>query len=800
MTVTKSFQRQAANRPTPMALPFPTTARATATGAAQLHVTLLATLAVLAAIVALLLTAQPLAAQGEDEPIQPAAALALPADFVDEAVVGNLSATYAWTYTPDGRILFLERGSATTLDINVASIRVYKNGALLDQRAAVFDVCGDGERGALGITVDPNFASNGFVYLYYSRQGPSSPVCAYGSFGAGNPGPRNRVSRVQMVGDTVVAGSERVLIDTIATDTGIHNGGDLHFGADGNLYISVGDSGIVPSPADDTNYLNGKLLRIRPDTDADGGYTIPADNPFTAASDPNSVLCGNAAVMPASGPCREVFAYGLRNPFRFSIRPGTSSPYIGDVGGGAWEEIDVATSGGNYGYPVREGPCAAGVLCAQPAPPSGYADPIYSYPHIVINANSDSAVIGGAFYVGPGSGVGYPAGYADSYFFADFIRGFMRRLVFNSSNSTWQAVAPDFATGLEGIIGIRPDPSGDLCYMRFLTTNARVHELRCIRYRPNVNQPPVAQLSVTPQSGPLNTIYSYSAAGTTDPDGNLPLTYFWDFGDGAELTTTVASATHQYATAANATTTLVVRDSGVPPANSLPVSVTVYPSNVPPTATIVLGNVTAPARNQKFYAGDTWSYAAVNASDDQPLPADAYEWDVEFHHREHFHPFLSGLTGTSGQFTIPTGGEMDPVIWYRVVLRLTDARGQTSVITKDIFPQTVMLRLESAPVGMTLLLDGIAGVAPFERERVVGLQVSVTAPLSQTVDSKVYRWLSWSDGGAREHPVSVPVAPTTWRATYELVAATPTPVTPAPPTPPVTPTPQARNYLPLIKK
>lgn len=793
---TTNFARQAAARPALAAL-LPAKRP-------PLHWMLL--LAALAALAALLITALPAAAQ-DDEPVQPAAVLALPEDFVDELVVGELSATYAWTWTPDGRILFLERGSATSLDINVASIRVYKNGALLPDRAATWSVCGDGERGALGIALDPNFASNGYLYVYYSRWGPANPVCAYGTFSAGNPGPRNRVSRLQMVGDTVVAGSERVLIDTIATDTGIHNGGDLHFGADGNLYISVGDSGIVPSPADDTNYLNGKILRIRPDTDEDGGYSIPADNPYTATSSPTSVLCGNAAVMPATGPCREIFAIGLRNPFRFSIRPGTSTPYVGDVGGGAWEEIDVVESGGNYGYPVREGPCAAGVLCPQPAPPSGYNDPIYSYPHIVINANSDSAVIGGSFFVGPGSGIGYPASYQQSYFLADFIRGFVRRLTYNAGTGAWQAVTPDFATGFEGIIGIRPDPSGDLCYMRFLTTNDRIHELRCIRYRPDQNQPPVAQLSVTPQSGPLNTIYSFSAAGSSDPDGNLPLSYHWNFGDGATLTTTVPSATHQYATAVNFTTTLTVRDSGVPPLTSAPVQVTVFPSNTPPTATIELANLTDPARNLEFYAGDTWSFTAVNASDDQPLPADAYVWDVEFHHREHYHPFLSGLTGSSGQFAIPTSGEYDPVIWYRVVLYLTDARGQTSIITKDLFPTTVLLQIESEPAGLQLLVDGVPGVTPYRRERVVGLRVSVTASSPQTAGGKTWTFKSWSDGGAREHVVVVPVAPTPLRASFETAAVTPSP-TPPSPTPP-TPTPPGGSptpvptpifgYLPLVK-
>src|SRR5438105_2425641 len=103
----------------------------------------------------------------------------LPPGFVDDTVVSGLWSPRAFVFTPDGRILFAERGGVASSDNSVASIRVFKNGVLLAQRALTFDVCGDGERGFLGMALDPHFSSNGYLYIYYTRQGPSSS-CQYG--------------------------------------------------------------------------------------------------------------------------------------------------------------------------------------------------------------------------------------------------------------------------------------------------------------------------------------------------------------------------------------------------------------------------------------------------------------------------------------------------------------------------------------------------------------------------------------------------------------------------------------------
>ena len=728
----------------------------------------------------------------ETPAVQAVPPLNLPPGFNDEVVVDGLLAPRAFAFAPDGRLFILERGSATSNDINFASLRIFKNGALLPQRALTVNTCGDSERGLLGIALDPNFASNGYIYLYYTRQATSGPACAYNTYADGNPnGPRNRISRFTMSGDLAVPGSEKVLVDNIVTDIGFHNAGDLQFGLDGYLYASTGDGGI-PTLSPDTWTLNGKILRILPTAAEPRGY-VTTGNPFHSTS--GARYCGTTPPESSTGPCREVYAYGLRNPFRFSIIPsmsgipGAGQPIVADVGGGAWEEIDIVTAGGNYGYPTREGPCSAGVLCTPPFQPSGFADPIYAYPHEVLNENLDSAVIGGAFYTGSTSGLSYPPEYVNNYFLAEFVRGFIRRLTYDSGSGTWNAVTPEFATGGSGIIGLKTGLDGNLYFMTFTSDSERTGQIHRITYTASANQPPYAQISADPISGPVGTAFNFSAAGSSDPDGNLPLTYHWNFGDGVTTTTTTPNVTHTYNSAGTRTVTLTVTDSGNPPATSAPATVNVYPGNNPPSGQIVLTNLTDASRVNMYYAGDTFAYSVANASDDQPLPADAFSWEVVFHHREHTHPFLPYLPNASGQFSIPNTGETDPVVWYRVYLHIRDVGGLMTTVHRDILPITTNITLMTNQAGGDIVVEGATFDGPHTVTRVVGLRIGIGVPSPQSLGGVNYSFNSWSQGGGQWQTITVPAAPMTFTA--YLVPGTPT----NSPTP-LTPTPTATNTQP----
>ena len=218
-------------------------------------------------------------------------AATLPEGFIETAISG-LSNPTAMQIAPDGRIFVCQQGGA---------LRVIKNGVLLPAPFITLSVDPSGERGLLGIAFDPNFATNNFLYLYYTV--PSNPR-------------RNRVSRFTANGDVVVPGSEVIIweLDFLTSATN-HNGGAIHFGPDGKLYIAVGENATEENAQTLGNML-GKMLRIN------SNGTIPEDNPFFGIADGNN---------------RSIWALGLRNPFTFAFQPGTGRMFINDVGQDTWE-------------------------------------------------------------------------------------------------------------------------------------------------------------------------------------------------------------------------------------------------------------------------------------------------------------------------------------------------------------------------------------------------------------------------------------------------------------------------------
>jgi glucose/arabinose dehydrogenase len=212
-------------------------------------------------------------------------------------------------------------------------------------------ICSNSERGLLGVAVDPQFATNQYIYLYYTFRRPGGDC---GQRTATTP--VNRVSRFVLPASKVIdPATETVLIDNIPSYNGNHNGGDVQFGRDGYLYVSVGDSGCDPvgdsgcaganDAARDVNTLSGKVLRIT----KDGG--IPAENPWQGAGTARCGSASNGATPGGSAAagvrCQEVFAWGLRNPFRLAFDPNAAETrfFILDVGQDVWEEINEAKAG-----------------------------------------------------------------------------------------------------------------------------------------------------------------------------------------------------------------------------------------------------------------------------------------------------------------------------------------------------------------------------------------------------------------------------------------------------------------------
>jgi len=334
-----------------------------------------------------------------------------PAGFTrDPSWVTGLSGATAIAQTPDGRMLVTEQGG---------TLRVVTGQSLVSTPAIALTVDSSGERGLLGVAVHPNFASNGYVYLYYTT--PSG-------------GTHNRISRYTLSppsADTIDPGSEQIIAELPALSSATnHNGGALHFGADGKLYVGVGENANGANSQDLTTRL-GKVLRYNDDG------TIPGDNPFVATT---------------TGANQAIWAMGLRNPFSFAVQPGTSTIYINDVGQSTWEEINLGTAGANYGWPNSEGPDNL---------TSAYTGPLFAYNHNAASPPGSGlggfftgiAIIGGAFY--PDSGP-FPAAYRGSYFFADLGSEFVAR--YDAANNaaysfgTLDDAPVGMLTGLDGAL------------------------------------------------------------------------------------------------------------------------------------------------------------------------------------------------------------------------------------------------------------------------------------------------------------------------------------------------------------
>jgi glucose/arabinose dehydrogenase len=300
--------------------------------------------------------------------------------FVNEVVVPGIVAATTMVFLPDGRMLVGELNE---------TIWVIQPGANQKDPVPFLRIDNSdtyGEQGLMDIALDPHFETNHYFYIFYTKGFPQLDG-------------RDRVSRFTALGNGVVPGSELVIWQDLDTASSEHHGGALAFGLDGKLYITVGEHFDAPKAQELDSYY-GKVLRIN----SDG--SIPVDNPFFDGDGPN---------------LDEIWALGLRNPFRMSIDPVTGRMYIGDVGGNdnssAVEEVNLGVAGANYGWPLCEGPCGA----------AGVTSPLFSYPH----AGRDGCVVGGFVY----RGSQFPAEYYGTYFFGDYVQNWIKRLTFDSSGN-----------------------------------------------------------------------------------------------------------------------------------------------------------------------------------------------------------------------------------------------------------------------------------------------------------------------------------------------------------------------------
>ncbi|QIN79259.1 PKD domain-containing protein [Rubrobacter marinus] len=694
---------------------------------------------------------------------RPAAAATTPAGFIDQKVA-TVGAPTALAFTPDGQML------VTTQQ---GKLNVYKDGVLVKEGALNLPasrLCSNSERGLLGLAVDPDFATNRQIYVYYtfnkSGQCPTSQPT-----NAANP--VNRVSRFVLPETNAVdLASEEVLVDNMPSPAGNHNAGDLHFGngTDKNLYVSVGDGGCdyaansgcagSNDAARDAHVLLGKILRITPDG------AVPADNPYAATGD----RCALSGRTTAGRKCAETYASGLRNPFRFAVDPDAASTriFVNDVGQGKWEEIDEGKAGADYGWNLREGFCAnnatTGCRTTPGATVSGLTDPVHAYGRDV-----GASITGGAFVP---NGV-WPGSYDSSYLFGDFVSGKIFRL---SPNGSGGYTRSDFVTGVGSAVAMTFGPYNgtQALYYTSYTNGGEIHRLA----HTGANRAPVASVTADPPYGPLPLTVAFDGSGSRDLDGDVLAEYLWDFdGDGTtDETTTTPRTTHEYTTAGTYEAALRVRDGRGEV--SAPVAVRLDPGNTPPEP-----KIESPTPEKLFRVGEaiTLSGSAADAEDEAAgtvttaaLPESALSWRVGLRHNTHEHPFVPPTSGNNVSFTAPAPEDLDAASNSLLVVYLTatDSKGLKRTIARELRPRKVNVALNTNPsAGIKLGLNGATFPAPRTFVSWEGYRLNVSAPAQKDGYGRSVVFAGWSDGGAASHTISTPASAATYTARFKLVSA-----------------------------
>jgi glucose/arabinose dehydrogenase/PKD repeat protein len=601
-----------------------------------------------------------------------------------------------------------------------------------------------------------------------------------------------------------MTGSEQVLINDWCQQFPSHSIGTLLFGRDGYLYVSGGDGasfnnvdygqyganyagdqanpcgdppgavGTALSPpnaeggalrsqsvrrTDGPATLDGAILRIDPAT----GAGVPG-NPFFSSPDANA---------------RRIVAYGLRNPFRITQRPGTDELWAGDVGWNTWEEINrvvspASATASNFGWPCYEGASSQGgyqgaglSLCSSLySTPNSVTAPYYAYNHsacVVSYAGcrtGGSSITGVAFYQG-GS---YPAQYNGALFFADHTRNEIWAMLPGTNGlpdpSRLQSlVGVDASGGAAGHpVDLKVGPGGDLFYVDM--DDGTVHRITYTA----ANQPPTAVINASPTSGTPPLTVSFSSTGSSDPEGK-PLTYSWDLnGDGTFGDATGATASHTYTTAGVYHPSLrVTDDQGASDTES----VTITAGNTAPAAVI-----DSPTSALTWKVGDTINFSGhATDAQDGTLPASALSWSVILHHcftqtdcHEHLIQTIAGVS--NGSVTAP---DHQYPCWLELRLTATDSGGLTSTTSVRLDPKTVALTFRTNPGGLVLsdlVVNEAPRTTPFSVTVVVGSANSVSAPSPQQFNKFTYYFTSWSDGGAQSHTITAPAVNTTYTAIY----------------------------------
>ncbi len=717
-------------------------------------------------------------------------------------------------FAPDGKIFVAERnGRVIEFDSKEDSTPTLVL-SILDK------VMAKGDRGILGMKLDPEYPTKPYVYLSYTYDAPiggDSSLSTHTHYSDGgdecdeatNNGVdclvSGRLARIKINPATSVAvdpTSEEVLVNSWCQQVSSHSIGDIEFDSEGALLMSGGDGaswgtldyGQLGNPCGDPPYEGGSLraqdLKTPATKNDPTNYNgaIIRVNRETGAAMPNNPLAENPLFAEGKEDvaARRIISQGNRNPYRFTIQPGTSNVYIGDVGQDLWEEIDrftlPPTGQGltNFGWPCYEGGPSGNLVQQrwksaeeeQGKPfcaflynnPSSVTPPFFSYPHPqtpgydghlfpgdACAPYAGSAIAGLAFYDPTGVATEdlYPPEYRGALFFSDAARGCIWTMEKGAGGAPDPATVANFAYRDEGElfnpVDIVQGPDGAL-YMPNFYADSIVE----LRYFPG-NQAPTAQLDADKTYGAAPLKVNLDASGSTDPDLDEgdELHYSWDLnGDGTFGDATTPTVSHEYTAATNVTVKVRVSDNF---SHTNVASVNLYPGDKgPPQVTIK-----KPLSTLEWAVGETVNYEATATDPDGETFGSGLtpHWEFRLEHCPsacHEHPITSADTA-SGSFVAPSHEFPSHL---KLIFTATDSRGMTDSKEVEIYPRLVEVGISSDPAGIPLGIEGVISTEPAKVTMMAGATTTVSAPEKATIGGQEYEFSSWSDGKPRVHEVT----------------------------------------------
>jgi glucose/arabinose dehydrogenase len=709
-----------------------------------------------------------------------AAAGTLPSGFQEDTVVSGLTNPTVVRFAPDGRIFVAEKsGLIKTFDgLSDTTPTIFA-----DLRRQVFN---GWDRGLLGMALDRDFLHYPWAYVSYTHDaaiGGTAPRWGVDPYTFDNcPSPpgytsdgcvvSGRLSRLVSSGTTV--SREDVMLEDWCQQYPSHSVGSVEFDREGGLWVSGGDGasftftdygqdgnplnpcgdppagvgGTEAPPTAEGGALRSQDLRTRTDPASLDGTLVRIDvntaqglpsNPLVSSSDPNE---------------RRIVAYGLRNPFRFTIA-NDDSVYIGNVGWDAYEAIDRISPTGalfNFGWPCYEGPGRQGAYDAANlnicenlyATPSAVTPPFFSYHHANQVVPGETCPTGSSSLAGLDLyyGATFPATYDKALFFADYSRDCIWVMRAGANGVPDPSTVTTFDAGAANPVYLEVGPDGALYYADFDGGT-----IKRIRYTPG-NQPPVAVATANPVNGSAPLTVNFNGSGSSDPEGGA-LTYAWDLdGDGAYDDSTAVSPAYTYNSSGTYVAKLRVTD---PQGATATASVSITVGNTPPSPTI-----TTPTSATHWRVGQQIAFSG-SATDAQQgtLPGSALDWDVILHHCPsncHTHPLTSFTDTASGSFAAP---DHEYPSYLELRLTATDAGGLQATTSVNLDPETRTITLKSRKWDLDLTLNAITRRAPFTATVIRGSQNTISAPSPQFDSKWQYDFGSWSDGGARTHTITV---------------------------------------------